>query len=106
MANKIKENLNSTNQEAVVEEIEAVVEVDILAPNPNDTPVLAAYKRHLQAYKLQNPVKFESKKSAFIEKINAQQEQGEITMEEIKGQNGKLVRRTFKVPSIQKTKKK
>ena len=100
MANTNKENLNSTNQEK-----EPVKEVDVLQPQPNDTPELVAYKIHLQRYKAQNPVKFEAKKADFIKKIKASEVEP-ITMVEVKGQNGKLGRKTFKVPNIQTKKTK
>jgi hypothetical protein len=96
MANTNKENLNSTKQEEV--------EVDVLQPQPNDTPELLAYKSLLQSYKAMNPKKFEAKKEDFIKKIKLSEVEP-IQLEEVKGQNGKLVRRTFKVPNIQSKKK-
>ena len=90
MANKI-----SVPATAKAEE-ETTPEVDPLQPQPNDTSEVLAYKRLIAEYKTKNPVKFEAKKEGFLKKL-----QGTITMEEIHGVNGKLIRRTFKVPNIQ-----
>ncbi len=98
MKNTKKENLDSTNQEEVKEEVK---EVDVLAPQPNDTQAVLAYKRLLEDYKVKNPVKYERKREDFIKKIKAQETEGPITMKEVKGHNNKVTRRTFKVPNIQ-----
>lgn len=93
MANKKETPIVEATVEETTPEVE---EINPLEPQPNDTSSVLAYKRLLADYKTKNPKKFESKKEGFIQKL-----QGEITMEEVQGQNGKLVRRTFKVPSIQ-----
>lgn len=77
-------------------EEETTPEVDPLQPQANDTSDVLAYKRLIAEYKTKNPLKFEAKKEGFIKKL-----QGKIAMEEVHGPNGKLIRRTFKVPNIQ-----
>lgn len=95
MANK-KTPVTAVTEEIVEEVEETTSEVDPLQPQVGDSSSVLAYKRLIAEYKTKNPLKFEAKKEGFIKKL-----QGTVTMEEIYGANGKLSRRTFKVPSIQ-----
>lgn len=88
-----KENVPVTAEVSPVEETQ---EVDPLEPQAGDSSEVLAYKRLIAEYKQKNPKKYENKREEFIKKL-----QGQISMNEVYGPNGKLIRRTFNVPNIQ-----